>query len=208
MNSPRRIEKTISIDRVFLHHENPRHEPYESQSQVIEYLCRHEDVYQLARDIVKHGVNPLERFAVFRDEDSDDDDAVYIIAEGNRRVCAIKLLSDPDLAPPSRRKEFERIGRDWSGIYELPSIVFEDRDDLNLWLERTHHGPQGGIGRKDWNAVQKQRHSGSSKNRIALAILDYAEANKFISSQGRKENLQPFRGTSEIRWCARQSGLT
>lgn len=190
MNEPKRTEKSVPIERVFLNLENPRHEAFDSQSQVIQQLCRHEDVPQLARDIVRHGISPLELFALYRDENATRDaDAAYIVAEGNRRVCAIKLLCDPDLAPPDKRQVFERLASGWDAIHELPSVIFEDRDDLDLWLERTHHGPQGGIGRKSWNSEQKQRHSGGTKNRVALAVLDYAEARGMISNQDRKGKL-------------------
>lgn len=203
MSKPKRIKDTISIDRIFLHHENPRHEPYETQSQVIEYLCRHEEVPQLARDIKKHGLSPLERFAVYLDDDAEDEeDASYIVAEGNRRVCAIKLLSDPDLAPPDKRQFFEKQASGWDVIYELPVVIFDDQNDLNLWLERTHQGPQGGIGRKPWSAEQKQRHSGGNKNKTALAVLDYAEETGLISAEGRKGKLttvQRYLGNPLIR---------
>ena len=190
MAAPKRIAKDISLDQVYLHHENPRHERYESQSEVIDYLCSNESVLPLARDIVQHGLNPLERFAVFRDDTGDDENKpAFIVGEGNRRVCAIKLLADPDLAPPRLRQSIENLAVDWNGLETIPAVVFHDMDDLDLWLDRIHQGPQGGVGRKEWNADQKQRHSGSSKNRIALALLDYAEHRSFISSEDRKGKL-------------------
>lgn len=199
----KRTEKIVPLERIFLNHENPRHEPYETQAQVIEYLCRHEDVPQLARDVVKHGLSPLERFALYLDANSQDNgEATYVVAEGNRRVCALKLLCDPDLAPPDKRAFFERLANGWDAIYELPSVIFEDEADLHLWLERTHHGPQGGIGRKSWNADQKQRHSGGSKNKVALAVLDYAESKGFISVPDRKGKLttvQRYLGNPLVR---------
>ena len=190
MTQSNRTEKAISVDRVFLHLQNPRHEPYGRQAEVIEYLCHHENVLPLARDIAKNGLNPLERFAMFgEDTQKADDVSIYIIGEGNRRMCAIKLLDDPELAPSEMRESFRNLADQWEGIDKIAAVVFEDRDDLDLWLRRIHHGVQGGIGRKDWNAEQKQRHSGSNKNRVALAILDYAEAKNFISPDTRKGKL-------------------
>jgi len=190
MSAPKRTQQDIFLDRIFLHHENPRHERYDTQAEVIEYLCRNESVLPLGRDIVRHGLNPLERFAVFRDEtQAEGEEAAYIVGEGNRRVCAMKLLTDPDLAPPDVRKNFEKLADEWDGIDTIPTVIFEDREDLDLWLDRIHQGAQGGVGRKDWNADQKQRHSGSNKNRIALALLDYAEFKGIISADGRKGKL-------------------
>ena len=186
----KRIEKTIPLERIYLHHENPRHEPYETQAQVIEWLCTNEEVPQLARDIANIGLSPLDRFGVTRDGDADGDDAIYIAAEGNRRLCALKLLTDPDLAPPERKAFFEKLANRWSPITEIPCVVFDDPDDLDTWLKRRHHGKMGGLGQKEWNSDQKARHSGSgSRNRVALAFLDYAEQENLISADERRRRL-------------------
>lgn len=190
MTKPKRIEKQIPLDRIFLHHENPRHEPYETQAQVIDYLCANEEVPQLARDIAQHGISPLDRFGVIRAHDTEGDDATYIAAEGNRRVCAIKLLTDPELAPPERKSYFEKQAANWDPITSIPCVVFEEDDDLDLWLRRRHHGPASGVGQKPWNADQKARHSGQGhRYRPALAFLDWAEANGLISADDRKRRL-------------------
>ena len=189
MSKAKRTERTISLDRIFLHHENPRHEPYETQSQVIEYLCNSEEVPQLARDIAQHGLSPLDRFGVMLDHDNGDN-STYVAAEGNRRLCALKLLTDPELAPAERKFFFEKQAETWNPITQIPCVIFDDQDDLDLWLKRRHHGPASGIGQKPWNADQKARHSGSSsRNRIALAFLDYAEEESLISAADRKGRL-------------------
>jgi hypothetical protein len=58
-----------------------------------------------------------------------------------------------------------------------------------MWLSRIHEGEQGGIGRKKWNADQTARHSGRTKNKVALAVLDYAEKQGFITAEGRRGKL-------------------
>ncbi|MEM9397191.1 MAG: hypothetical protein AAF991_06900 [Pseudomonadota bacterium] len=190
MSKPKRSERTIPLDRIFLHHENPRHDPYETQSQVIEYLCGNEEAPQLARDIAQHGLSPLDRFGVVRDHEADGGDATYIAAEGNRRLCALKLLTDSELAPPERKGYFEKQAEQWTPITDLPCVIFEDQDDLDLWLKWRHHGTAGGIGQKPWTADQKSRHSGAgSRNRIALAFLDYAEEDGLISAEDRRRRL-------------------
>ncbi len=182
----------IDIGRIFLDLENPRHDPYENEGQVIDYLCRYENIFPLAKDIVQNGLNPLELLAVIPDEGSDggkDGKQSYIVAEGNRRLCALKLLDDPERAPTKLRKGFDELGADWDGIETLACMVFADRDAVRMWLSRIHEGEQGGIGRKKWNADQTARHSGDSKNKIALAVLDYAEAEGLITTDARKGKL-------------------
>ncbi len=190
MSKPKRIERTIPLDRIFLNRKNPRHEPYRTQLQTIKWLCAKEEVLQLARDIAKYGLSPLDRFGVYKDHDTGGEDATFIAAEGNRRLCAMKLLTDPDLAPPGRQAYFEGLAKKWTPITQLPCIIFEDKKDLDIWLKRRHHGQAGGIGQKPWNADQKARHSGvGSRNQVALAFLDYAEREELISAEGRKRKL-------------------
>jgi hypothetical protein len=182
--------RPIEVARIFLDLENPRHEPYEDEAQVIEYLCRYENIFPLAKDIAQNGLNPLELLAVIPEgDDEGGGKATYTVAEGNRRLCALKLLDDPDRAPPRLRKPFEDLNEQWESIDDLTCIVFPDRESVKMWLGRIHEGEQGGIGRKKWNADQTARHSGRTKNKVALAILDYAERQGFISAQERRGKL-------------------
>lgn len=182
-----RIE--VDLDRIFLDQQNPRHKPYEAQSEVIEYLCTHESILSLARDIAANGLNPIEQFALIPDDNSDAADATYVVAEGNRRICALKLLHDPDLAPAKLRNGFAQAAAGWAGAGQLPCVVFDDREAVDLWLTRIHDGEQGGIGRRKWSADQSARHSGSDKDKLALTLLDYAEKKGLISADERKGTL-------------------
>ena len=182
-----RIE--VEVDRIFLDQNNPRHKPYETQAEVIDYLCNHESILSLARDIAENGLNPIEQFSLIPDEDSGESALTYVVAEGNRRICALKLLHDPDLAPAKLRNGFVQAAKGWAGVGPLPCVAFESREAVDLWLKRIHDGLQGGIGRKQWSADQSARHSGSDKNKLALVILDYAEKKGLISADERKGTL-------------------
>jgi hypothetical protein len=180
----------IPVERIFLDLANPRHKPYETQAEVIEYLCRAEYVYELAKDIAKVGLNPLELFAVLPLASSGRrPPASYVVAEGNRRMCALKLLHDPELAPASLRKAFVKLAEKAPQFDEVLGVAFDTQAQVNIWLERIHNGPQGGIGRKTWNPEQKTRHFGDKKNVVAQSVLDYAEGKGFISADARKGKL-------------------
>ena len=180
--------ETIAVSKIYLDLINPRHKPYTKPSQAISYLCKEDNIVSLARDIAKLGLDPTQKLALLSEGKGDDE--TYIVLEGNRRVCALKLLEDPALAPPSKRTSFERISASWTNpIKSVEAVVFSDREEAKIWLERIHGGSQGGIGRKDWNSKQKQRFSGSSKNRIALSMIEYGVAKGFIAEEDTNKKI-------------------
>jgi hypothetical protein len=197
--------QSISVERIFLDLHNPRHKPYTTESEVIEYLCRNESVYALAKDMSEIGMNPLELFALISLDQKGKitKSTSFVVAEGNRRMCAIKLLNDPDLAPTKLRKDFEKLAEESNQSFsEVPAILFEDGTQVDAWLERIHGGPQGGIGRKPWNAEQKTRHLGDRKNALAQSVLDYSEQCGYISADERKGKIttaQRYLGNSIFR---------
>lgn len=178
----------ISIQSIALDLDNPRHEPYQSEDEVIDYLCRNESIYALAQDIVHIGINPLEVLALIP-EHSDATEPRYIVVEGNRRLCALKLLEDPERAPSGERKNFKELSARWQPLVTVPAILFEDREAVAVWLERIHGGTQGGIGRKSWNSEQKTRFTGDAKNLMAQQLLDYAQQKGMIDSGERAGKL-------------------
>lgn len=182
---------SVPLGRIFLHLSNPRHEPVSTEAQAIAYLCEEENVHALARDIATFGLNPLERFALVLIDPSDEGKptAKYTVAEGNRRICALKLLHDPELAPATLRKSFEKLAESWRPITTVAAAVFHSLPDAKIWLDRIHNGPQGGIGRQPWSADQKARFDGSNRNKPAQALLDYAESSGFITAEERKGKL-------------------
>ncbi len=180
------LTEPVPIRRIFLDLSNPRHVQFSTEAQAIEYLCEKEDVLPLARDITRMGLNPLERVALIPIRGQTNS---YTMAEGNRRLCALKLLSDPDRAPARMRNTFENLAKQRPPPQEFAAVVFESDEEVRPWLERMHNGAFGGRGRRDWNADQLQRFSGSSKNKIAQAFLDYAVSEGFLSAENRQGKL-------------------
>jgi hypothetical protein len=179
----------IDVERIFLYEENPRHEPLESQPDIIEHLCKDEQVLNLARSIAAEGTNPLEVVGLVEVKSTGRGKKNYVVWEGNRRICAIKLLNDPDLAPAHYRKDIVKAAEEYEAINSLPAVIFDDHDKLKFWMGVIHGGQQGGIGRKDWNADQKQRHTGSNRNKVALAVLDLSEKLGILAKDDRSGKL-------------------
>lgn len=182
---------SVKLDQLFLWPENPRHEELDGERDAIAELCSSEDIDALARDIARFGTNPAERLILVpRDVDEPlTDKSVYVVAEGNRRVCAMKLLRDPALAPSRIRPSIEASSKIWIAPNTIDCVVITDPDLRKHWLERMHGGVQGGIGRKPWSSEQKTRFLGSGRNTIAQALLDYAETKSMITKSERDGRL-------------------
>jgi len=178
------------IDVVLLHMdpENPRHESIDNEPQIIAALYK-KGVPELARHIAENGLSPLERLAVLRH----DKVAKHFVAlEGNRRVCALKLLRDPSKAPHAAgRKLMAELKANAMAVPDkVTGVEFATREAADLWLSVKHEGAQGGIGTMEWGPDDKARfnkRSGSkpNPNLQALALCDYATAQGLIAVEDR-----------------------
>ncbi len=182
------IEETIVIDEeiyyynvvdIYLDPENPRHEHINTQPEIIEYLISKESVRNLAKDIAENDLSPLDNLALLK-----TDDGLFVI-EGNRRVCACKLLLDPELAPSKWVDYFKKLSE--SAQYkptQVPCALYNSRESADLWITRRHEGEQEGIGTKQWRAEQKSRYSvrtnQKDKNALALSLIEYAINNELV----------------------------
>lgn len=164
---------------------NPRHEPTTDRNAIIRQMVEKESVLPLARDIVRvDGISPLDVFAGIRDGEH------IIVLDGNRRLTALLLLHDPNLAPARERPAFKALSDSFTGNVAVEVAVFPTRDEANIWIERKHQGFNGGLGMRDWNAVQNARFMGSrSNNALALRLLDYALEHHIITPEQREQRV-------------------
>jgi len=183
--------RTIPVHQLFLDAENPRHDPIDNEPEIIAHLLKNEKVRQLAADVVKQGgLNPLDRIGVIADKKLRHN---FIALEGNRRVCALKLLADPEKAPTeSVRKQFRALkGSLLSPIKQLEVAVFPTRTEANHWLRLRHEGALDGIGTKPWQAQEVARFNktsgaGDNPNVLALELLEYAQHRNLVSLSEKK----------------------
>lgn len=187
------FKTTVKVDRLFLATDNPRHEEVDDELEAIESLCKHENVEELARDILLHGPSPAERLIVYPSDETVgieaiNDKTTFIVAEGNRRLCALKLLHDPELAPVQVRDTISRLVDGKVVVDEVDVVVILDPERRNHWLRRIHDGVQGGKGRKPWNAEQRTRFSGSRRNIIAQQLFDFAVRRGLMDQAERRGN--------------------
>lgn len=136
----------ISLDR-----DNPRInvDPSDKESDIIRKLIQFEEVQDLARKIAQSGLLPGERIIVAQEEGQ------WVALEGNRRVCACKLLLSPQLVPTEFRRTFPKL----TTASEIARI---DRVDVDVAPDRRSAEPiltlrhtESGI--RKWKPVARMR---------------------------------------------------
>ncbi len=98
--------KKLSVTSLLLDQQNPRLPQSGGalgQRQIIDELVTHDSVYELAKDITTQGFFPTEILLGVKDSDQ------VIVIEGNRRLAALKLLINPELAPQPYLEKFRRL---------------------------------------------------------------------------------------------------
>lgn len=182
----------LDLGSVFLDLQNPRFEPVDDEAEAIEELCSTEDILGLAVDYVEQGsLNPLELFGLIPAKpDEDIEEATrFVVAEGNRRLCALKLLHDPDKAPANLREKFQALASEIEVTETILGVKFADRAEAKPWLDRLHLAGLGGAARKRWTSDQQVRHEGGGRNKASADFLDWSETEGLISGNDRKRKL-------------------
>jgi hypothetical protein len=103
---PRYATNEVRLDELYLDEINPRFiiPPNPSQQSIIDYLIENEEVEQLAIDIAKSGgLYAGERVIATKEKGR------WVVLEGNRRVCACKILMDPSLLANKRFASVDKI---------------------------------------------------------------------------------------------------
>jgi len=175
----------VKLSKIYLDPNNPRHDAMQSELAIIHHLVANEDVKPLARHISNVGaVNPLEMVALVPHPTATN---AYLVTEGNRRICALKLLADPDKAANEADKRYFRQLKSKMAepIQEVLAVVFDEKDEARPWFALRHEGEQGGIGTKAWDPSQKARFSMQAnkrhQNAQALQLIDYARQHQLMS---------------------------
>jgi hypothetical protein len=152
--------------------ENPRLPPSvdsQDESSIVSFFIDDASLLELASSIATQGFFPGEPVLVCpRPEDEDatqvpepTDASEYTVVEGNRRLAAVKLLTDPSLAPTTRRQQtFETLRQERTPPADLPTIIFATRDAILDYLGYRHI-----TGIKEWDPLAKARYLENVRDR-------------------------------------------
>jgi len=178
-----------------------------SQHKCLEELARGDrKLVALARDIVQEGINPADLPIVVPDGDA------RIVIEGNRRLAALRLLSNPrraaQLAGPFK-DTWAELCRSFklNPITSLQCLVVETRQAADHWVKLRHYGESGGAGIVKWGAKERARYAKAAGKRaqseLAVDLLDEMEESGLITSTQAHQvpvtNLQRLIGSPEVR---------
>ena len=188
--------QTILVENLDLDLENPRHEKATTPEAAITHLVEKEKVVELALDIAKKGgINPMDLLGVFKRKGSSKPE-IYIAAEGNRRVCALMLLHDPEKLPKGVYERAKKIRalETAAALNPVPKqvncIVFNSKNDALPWIALMHIADQDGRARKRWSPDQQSRAmNDQGRNSDAMQILDIAERYGLIEKADRELRL-------------------
>lgn len=154
------MKKTIvKIDLLVLSCENPRLDPTLSEDESIFNMVndQNEKLFELASDIVEYGLNPLDTIGVYPSELFP---GYYEVGEGNRRLCALKLLHAPERIQHINSNlfsKFKTLSEKFSPPDGIEVVIFDDEKAMRHWMEIRHMGEQSGKGLSKWNSIQKAR---------------------------------------------------
>ena len=222
---PKFTTDEIQLDELYLDEKNPRFivPPNPSQQSIVDYLIENEEVEQLANDIAKSGgLNAGERVIVT------EENGRWIVLEGNRRICACKILMNPSLLANRRSASVDKISllvndELKQSLSVVNADVMKNRLEAQSSLAAKHID-----GIKRWSTISKHKFfalefdAGKSIKEISMItgvseakiktglkeyrIIDYVLKLPFWTKEEREEylNLQEIKTTRLTRLFSAQ----
>ena len=145
-----------SIEQLKLWGENPRLNPDEPHSTVADFA---EDIiadendkkhfFDLLRSIAVEYI-PADPIVVWKEMDNR-----FYVAEGNRRVLALKLLKDPEKAPKSIRAYVRRVSENRTENYDKIKVCVAPSFEAVEWYINQRNSTSSL--QQPWSRIQQQR---------------------------------------------------
>jgi hypothetical protein len=192
--------KRLKLTNLLVNTENYRYDPVGSQIEAIHVMVREQKLknsghklYNLALDILNYGLNPSDLTIV---SPWLEDNNLFIVHEGNRRVTTLKLLFEPELFPPEFKhlqNKFKKLQTqyDLSQFEELMCVVFQNYDEADHWIEIKHTGEMEGAGTVRWDTEQQERfkaNKGGNSSAVFQTLELISKSNYF--DKDTKNNAQ------------------
>lgn len=143
--------ENVSLDHLFLDDQNPRLPKSlqgSSEKEILEYMLLDASLIELMLAIGKNDFFPGEQLLVVKDSGDN-----YKVIEGNRRLSAVKLLSNPQLVTVQKSKIQQAVDEAEYKPTEIPCLIFETEAEIHNYLGYRHI-----TGIKEWKLLEKARY--------------------------------------------------
>lgn len=166
----------IGIENLQLDSRNPRL-PKSKQGRgddiIIEYLLLEAATLELMESIGENDFFVGEMLLVTPNE---SEKGKFIVIEGNRRLTAVLLLNNPELAKVKKLAIKDVVESAKYKPTELPCLVFKHRNDIQQYLGFVHI-----TGKKAWRILEKARYLSAIRNSDKFKNLSLTTASKEIA---------------------------
>lgn len=145
-----------SVEQLKLWNGNPRLDPEE----------KHITLADFAEDLInddyekKHFLNliasiasqyiPVDPIVVWKDAETEK----FYVAEGNRRILALKLLNNPEKAPKSIRAKVRELAKDYKPIEKVKVYIAPSFEDAEWYINQRNNVSSL---QRPWSRIQQQR---------------------------------------------------
>lgn len=171
--------ETIKISELKLDSNNPRLPKSfhgKEEADIIEYMLLDASLIELMLAIGENDFFPGEQLLVVK-----EDDGKYKVIEGNRRLSAVKLLNNPELARVQKVKIEKVLEETKYRPKDIPCLIFNSESEIHNYLGYRHI-----TGIKEWKLLEKARYlNGLRKETYAHTPINQAarEIAKIIGSR-------------------------
>lgn len=150
-STQRPVPEWISPAELNLDPTNPRlagHEfVLEDQDKILEWLWKNKSVNELVDSILASGFWQHEELFAAREG------GCLVVVEGNRRLAAVKVLTDPDLRQRLRIRDFGPVSSEvWQSLEKLPVLIKPRREIWEFIGFKHVNGPQ------EWDSIAKAQY--------------------------------------------------
>lgn len=147
----RREYDWVKVSDLLFDSENPRlplNMKNATQNELLRYYERNFDITPIAQSMVDNGFFREEPLILIKPRDK------YVVVEGNRRLAALKFLTDPEMRLVSRNAaDWEKLTKSVKyDLSEVPATIYEDRDQVSALLGFRHIA-----GIETWEPLPKAR---------------------------------------------------
>jgi hypothetical protein len=151
----------------------PKSKQGKDEKSVIEYMLLEASTLELMLAIGENDFFAGELLLVVPDP---ADKGKYVVIEGNRRLTAVKLLSNPSLSSVKKIAIKEIVENAKFKPIELPCLIFDNKNEILKYLGFRHI-----TGVKSWRLLEKARYLYELKNTDEFKNLSFLNGSSEIA---------------------------